>query len=238
MLLKQLKKQEKQADLGNFDKARVMINETVEGINQSPSREDELCQTFVKDLKETLDGISSKTEYYAKGQKKMMWKAQEHFTERNAGTGGYETKAKMNMKKKMMEKLEEKFQPTPTVSKISGPLLNKKLIIGNEHTLISEADAKESITLPGTKMRHNWKVFVRETDSNSVIEKVEFGIHASFQPSQIEVTSPPFEIERVGWGFFVVRIKVYYKPEFNKPPSDFEHELNFAASLTSNEFTI
>jgi len=60
----------KQADLGNFDKARVMINETVEGINQSPSREDELCQTFVKDLKETLDGISSKTEYYAKGQKK------------------------------------------------------------------------------------------------------------------------------------------------------------------------
>jgi len=111
-------------------------------------------------------------------------------------------------------------------------------VIGNEHTLLSEADAKESVSLPGTKNVHKWKMFVRGPDVDSIVEKVEFELHPTFDPPKVEVSSSPFELEREGWGIFVVGVKVHYKPGLNKPASEFQHQLNFAASLTSNEFNI
>jgi len=135
--------------------------------------------------------------------------------------------------------VEDRMQKnSPPVANISGILLNKKLMIGNEHTLLSEQEAKESVSLPGTKNVHQWKMFVRGPDVDSIVDKVEFELHPTFQPSKVTVSSPPFELERDGWGVFIVGVKVHYKPDLNKSASEFQHPLNFAASLTSNEFTV
>jgi len=228
----------KVADSGDLVKARAMITETMDIITASLSSQDELCKTFITDLKEALDGMVDRSEYYAKGQKKMMWKAQAHEQERAVGKGGYETKAKYNMKQKMEAQMKPQA-PLPTIASTSNSVtLNKKLTVGNEHVELPESEAKDAITLPGAKMKHKWKMFVRGEGIDSVIEKVEFGLHPTFQPSRVVVASAPWEVERVGWGFFVVSVKVCYKPELKKEPSLFEHQLSFEGNGTSKDFDI
>jgi len=226
------------ADSGDLEKARTMVKTTMATIDQSISAKDELCKQFNVDLKEALDGMVDRQEYQEKGMKKMAWKAQAHEKERAVGKGGYDTSAKMKMKSEMLLRKKQAFEDQSTNNNKNVTTLQKKISIGNEHSDIPEDQAQPSISLPGTKLQHKWKMYVRGSEIEQLVEKVEFGLHPSFQPSKVTVSSAPFEVERTGWGFFVVRVTIFYKSHLNKAPSEFEHELCFEKDDTNMEFEI
>ena len=82
-----------------------------------------------------------------------------------------------------------------------------------------------------------WTVYVRPavadapdgTAVDDIIETVEFGLHSTFSPSQIEVSQAPYEITRVGWGTFDVKIRVRFRPETGRAPLALVHPLSFSA---------
>jgi len=216
------------ADSGNLDQARQMIKSTIASVQQSLSGNDEYCKSLISDLQEALDGMIDKQEYEEKGNKKMMWKAQAHHQERAVGKGGYETKAKENMKMKMMEHMKKPAPPQKTNNNNNSNTitLNKKIKIGNEHSMVPDDQITISTTT-GAKLNNKWKMYVRGDDVDSFIEKIEFVLHPSFQPSNVTVSAAPWELERVGWGFFIVHVTIHFKPDLNKLPCVFDHELFF-----------
>jgi len=60
-----------------------------------------------------------------------------------------------------------------------------------------------------------------------VVEKVEFRLHPTFQPSKITVRKAPFELQRIGWGVFEIGIKVHFLPALNLPVVEDEVMLSF-----------
>ena len=68
---------------------------------------------------------------------------------------------------------------------------------------------------------------MRGEDLESVVENVVFELHPTFQPARVTLKSPPYEVERTGYGYFTVGINIYFKPEIHKKPCYFEHELDF-----------
>jgi len=225
------------ADSGDLEKARQVIKETKSTVQQSMSGNDDYCKALTSDLQEALDGMVDKHEYQEKGNKKMMWKAQAHGNERAVGKGGYETKAKHNMKEKMMGFMKPS---APDLSNNNSNSKNeitlfKKITIGNEHSMVPDDIA---VIAPSGKLNNKWKMYVRGTEVESLIEKVEFGLHPSFQPSKVTVSTAPWEIERVGWGFFVVNVTIHFLPSLKKQPCVFEHELFFQNGGISAEYEV
>jgi len=83
--------------------------------------------------------------------------------------------------------------------------------IGNMHKQVDEHN-------------HEWKVYVR--GDVTLIDRVCFKLHPTFQPSTITVNCDPFEVDRVGWGVFTVPITIYFK---NGKEKQFDHNLDFAS---------
>lgn len=220
------------ADSGDLDKAKSVIQRCMDDIQESLSGKDELCSTLLSDLTEAKDGMKSKNEYYEKGSKKMAWKAQAHEKERAVGKGGYSTNAKVAMKQKVMSSIEP---PQPLF--VNKPTLNKKIEIGNEHTELTGAP-QTSLPVRGQTAQHKWKMFVRGENLDDIIEKVIFELHPTFQPPKVTLTQSPFEVERVGWGYFDVTVKIYFKPEAKKTPCEFVHTLCFEGNGKSKEIVI
>jgi len=224
-------KQAKQVgDAGDLPKARSILEKQVEAIQNSMSGKDDLSKAMIDDLKDTLNDMQNKSEYFAKAQKKMVWKEQAHSQERAVGKGGYETSAKKEMKSKFM-KPQAALPPKPQ-NVVS---LNKKITIGNEYEKVANT---APVILPGQNSIHKWKMFVRSNDAIGDIEKVIFQLHPTFQPNKVTVASAPFEVERTGWGTFIVEVAVHYQPQLNKPPSTFQHELVFEEKGSSAEHTV
>lgn len=67
---------------------------------------------------------------------------------------------------------------------------------------------------------------VQEPDNLQLIQKVRFFLHPSFAPNDlIEVTSPPFELRRSGWGEFPVRVQLFLLDAKRNKPVDIIHML-------------
>jgi transcription initiation factor IIF auxiliary subunit len=78
-----------------------------------------------------------------------------------------------------------------------------------------------------------------KVDLEKEIDKVQFLLDRSFYPSVINITKPPFKINKNGWGEFEIFIKIYFVGQgilnfiYKKKdiPEIFTHQLN----LTENE---
>jgi len=86
-------------DQGDLPKARSLIQNMIDQINASVSREDPLSKNLLKDLNEIMVTLADKAIYKQEGAKKMMWKQQAHEKERSVGEDAvYENKSKKNAK--------------------------------------------------------------------------------------------------------------------------------------------
>ena len=135
----------------------------------------------------------------------------------------------------------------------------------------------------GAAGQHKWKLYVRllsvpvdfsrgsQVNASEFIEKVEVHLHSTFVPNMVELTSEPFEVERVrpllipqsppspnsprsgaghpfclfylcppqiGWSTFGVRIKIHFRPQYQKSPMEIIHGLSFAGPDTHSMYSI
>jgi len=86
-----------------------------------------------------------------------------------------------------------------------------------------------------------WTLFVRGADPHQQgnealyvgeglqIASVIFRIHPDFDPSEITVTAPPFEVTRTGWGTFEASLEITYS---NGAVQALVHMLEFEEELT------
>ncbi|EMC99099.1 hypothetical protein BAUCODRAFT_22388 [Baudoinia panamericana UAMH 10762] len=86
--------------------------------------------------------------------------------------------------------------------------------IGNSHELIQPAE-QESHNI------HRWTFFVRPS-RNDIIDEVQIFLHPTFRPSRIIRQRPPYELSRIGWGYFTIVAGVILKPGYSWVSSDAE----------------
>lgn len=76
------------------------------------------------------------------------------------------------------------------------------ILIGNRHQLVGGRDE------PGNK--HDWTFFVRLSRLD-LVSHVKLILHPTFQPPSLVLRDPPFEVRRLGWGYFNVSATVVLK---------------------------
>jgi len=76
------------------------------------------------------------------------------------------------------------------------------LVIGNTHRLVTPA--------AGSSNKHVWKFYLL-TSGPEIIEEVKVYLHQTFRPPSLILRSPPYEVTRIGWGHFSIRIQVILK---------------------------
>jgi len=101
------------------------------------------------------------------------------------------------------------------------PRQEASITVGNRHVLLPDN---------GDGNRHQWTVFVQPALGAHVgIERVEFKLHPTFEPSLVTVQRPAetgsWSCTRVGWGTFVVGISVHLKGR--GAPVELTHQLQF-----------
>lgn len=67
----------------------------------------------------------------------------------------------------------------------------------------------------------------QEEQNADFIKMVEFHLHPTFSPRTVRCRKPPFEVERLGWGWFYIRIVIHFQPKFDKQPLEHMHRLCF-----------
>ncbi|XGW33475.1 hypothetical protein V3C99_017694 [Haemonchus contortus] len=88
--------------------------------------------------------------------------------------------------------------------------------------------AKELTTSHDDENTHEWTLFLKpywEEDLSTIISKVEFRLHDSYEPSLRVVEKPPYEVHERGWGEFKARIRVHFIDPCEKPLTIY-HNLN------------
>ena len=85
-----------------------------------------------------------------------------------------------------------------------GEIQTLTLSIGNRHQLVQSE----------TDNTHQWTFFVRPSRTD-IIEEVHMHLHHTFRPSRIIRTRPPYEVTRLGWGYFTVLAYVMLKPGYS-----------------------
>ena len=87
------------------------------------------------------------------------------------------------------------------------------IYIGNLHEeLATQHSTPEQIAATPVKNKHRWTVYFRGesgTDLTPFIAHVEFHLHPTFSPPLVTVKAPPYEITKIGWGVFQVKIGEY-----------------------------
>lgn len=114
-------------------------------------------------------------------------------------------------------------QPPPTPQ---NKLSQLTVRVGNLYELVPGGQ------FPLTNNQHKWTMFANcENVSNENIRSVEFNLHPTFFPSRIVKTQAPFTVQRVGWGTFLVGVKITMWDgfEFNA-----QHYLKFESDPTTN----
>ena len=86
----------------------------------------------------------------------------------------------------------------------AGEIQTLTLSIGNSHRRILTENANS----------HEWKFFVRPSRTD-IIEEVHIHLHQTFRPPRIIRTRPPYEVTRLGWGYFTILANVMLKPGYS-----------------------
>ncbi|TKA74242.1 hypothetical protein B0A55_05695 [Friedmanniomyces simplex] len=90
------------------------------------------------------------------------------------------------------------------------------LNIGNRHALVTPTD--------GSANMHDWTFFVKPSRTD-IIEEVQILLHPTFRPSHIIRSRPPYEIRRLGWGYFTITAAVILRAGYSWVSSDAEPSL-------------
>lgn len=119
-----------------------------------------------------------------------------------------------------------------------------RLRFGNRHALV----ANPKMSKNGKHLnRHKWTLFVELAGSagspplaiGDLVQSVRFKIapfYTAWPASDTrsvrvgknpEVRSAPFEVNRIGWGYFDTTMVVTWQPWWGLPPLELEHELSF-----------
>ncbi|KAL0486681.1 YEATS family protein [Acrasis kona] len=97
---------------------------------------------------------------------------------------------------------------------------HKDVFIGNAH----------SVRPRNGEDWHEWRLFVRMRDEDNIedyIDKVVVKLHPTFTPSTVVLSDPPFEMKRLGWGVFNIKVTLHFKQEYNKKNLHTSHYLCF-----------
>ncbi|KAJ7210908.1 hypothetical protein GGX14DRAFT_625178 [Mycena pura] len=125
---------------------------------------------------------------------------------------------------------------SPAVSLFLDPPDSMTLVLGNTHHLVEPQ--------PEThwQNRHLWSFYLKASGSQ-IIEEVVVDLHPTFDPQVIILKHDPFRVTRLGWGYFVIAIKVELKAGFiwqktNSSTLKLEWELDFEGmgSSASNKY--
>ncbi|KAJ4354204.1 uncharacterized protein N0V89_005938 [Didymosphaeria variabile] len=79
---------------------------------------------------------------------------------------------------------------------------NVVILIGNRHKLVGVGDE------PGNK--HDWTFFVR-LSRPELVSHVKVNLHPTFRPPSVVLRDPPFEVRRLGWGYFSISATIVLK---------------------------
>ena len=66
------------------------------------------------------------------------------------------------------------------------------------------------------------------------IEKIEFKLHPTFKNNLITIKNPPYSLARIGWGVFLIPIKIYWKEYLKLEPTELSHFLCFSQDVKSD----
>ncbi|EDX04251.1 uncharacterized protein LOC6731518 [Drosophila simulans] len=99
-------------------------------------------------------------------------------------------------------------------------------VVGNTSKYIGE-DCRENAT-GGNALTYKWLVYVQGKDLpeplEKYIKKVRFHLHPSYRPNDIvDVHSPPFQLNRHGWGEFPMRIQLFFQEHLQQKPVQLMH---------------
>jgi len=110
------------------------------------------------------------------------------------------------------------------------------LVLGNTHHLVGPQ--------PGTQNRHLWSFYLKAS-GDQIIEEVVVDLHPTFNPQVMTLKQDPFRVTRLGWGYFVIDVKVKLKAGFiwqktNSSTLKLEWELDFEGmgSSASNRYAV
>jgi len=81
------------------------------------------------------------------------------------------------------------------------------IYIGNEHRLIRTHESFSN-------NKHDWKFFIRPSRTD-IIEEVQIFLHPTFRNPRITIQSSPYEIRRLGWGYFTIVAHVILKAGYS-----------------------
>ncbi|KAJ7757571.1 hypothetical protein B0H16DRAFT_1537093 [Mycena metata] len=125
---------------------------------------------------------------------------------------------------------------SPAVSLFPDPPDSMTLLLGNTHHLVGPQ--------PGTRNRHLWSFYLKASGAQ-IIEEVVVDLHPTFNPQVITLKQDPFRVTRLGWGYFVILIKVKLKAGFiwqktNRSALELEWELDLKGmgSSMSNKYAV
>lgn len=121
-----------------------------------------------------------------------------------------------------------------SVTKGSRYYVRRRIIIGNAaKSLLTKAGVlrtdeynQEEAVAEGNLPTHKWRIYIKSPKSQpdpsynhlSFIRAVRFFLHPSYRPNDIvDVTEPPFELIRSGWGEFPIRIQIHFWDPRNRP---------------------
>ena len=79
------------------------------------------------------------------------------------------------------------------------------ILIGNKHRL--ERDVEES------ECQHDWTFFVR-TSRPDLVKEVRVNLHPTFRPPRVTLTRLPYEVRRLGWGWFTIEAEIVLKEPY------------------------
>ena len=66
-----------------------------------------------------------------------------------------------------------------------------------------------------------------KVETKEFIKSVTYHLDPSFKPSVFKVTEAPFNLSRVGWGYFEIEIEVEFQEKFQLPIKKLSHMLSF-----------
>lgn len=95
------------------------------------------------------------------------------------------------------------------------------LFIGNLHSIDDDAQ----------RNKHKWQMFVSTSKESLIpprtIEKVEYTLHDTFRNPVREKTESPFYLNAKGYGEFMVKARIQFKPRYKKADVHCAHLLSF-----------
>ncbi|CAG8657747.1 45343_t:CDS:2, partial [Gigaspora margarita] len=109
--------------------------------------------------------------------------------------------------------------------------IKRRIVVGNVSKWITPEKRDSSLR----KYTHKWMVYVtgppHDLNITPFIRRVRFFLHQSYRPLDVvDVTEPPFQLTRFGWGEFPIRIQLIFVDNKNKPV-DLIHNLKRAFDL-------